>query len=198
MPIPLIVVGAAGATALGAYLHSWFTGEEDAWKDSDVFNARMRDLHQTALVLNDALAKCPAFMKDTNQLMSWRAARDGFSKFYKDVGTVYLDPSEGVVIQAKDYANRFYQWAQQYDRYKCGSSFQPVIPTPDPHKPDPPPWDPMDSPYTPWVVGAGALVLVGFLLGRPPPRGRYRNPRRCRGKGPEGRRVLVCKGTRDR
>lgn len=178
MILPLIIAGAAGAAALGAYLNSWLSDDHDAWRDADVFNARMREMQQTALVLQDALARCPAFMNDKNQVQSWRVARDGFSKFYGDVGKVWMDPSDEVIAQAKDYATRFYQWAGQYDRYKCGTPLsaydkpiQPPSPDPDPHHA----W--MDHPAAPWLAGAGALVALGFVLGHRGP-GYYRNPRR--------------------
>ena len=135
MPLPLIYVGAAGAMAAGAALHAWLTSEPpDAWEDADVFNARMRDMQRLAQALNDGFANCPSFMRDTAQLASWRGVRDGFSQFWKEVGSYsWTDPSTEVVAQAKAYTSKFYFWSQQYEAHKCGGSLS--VPEPEPEKP---------------------------------------------------------------
>lgn len=131
MALPLIPV-ALGLTgvAAGTALHHWLTKQpEDAWADTNVFNARMRDMHSLALALNEGFAKCKAFMANSASLKSWQGARDGFGKYYGAVGTlVYTSPSEAEILQAKDYASKFYFWTGEYNRLKCGAPISPSKP----------------------------------------------------------------------
>jgi len=172
MPLPLlpIALGLAG-TAAGAALHAWITGESpDAWTDKDVFNARMRDMQGLAMALNTGFAGCKPFMSSTAQLTAWRAARDGFSKFYGSVGSLYFDPSPEKVEQAKGYASKFYFWTGEYNRLKCGGKLTPTN-TNGGSKPSPSLFDdPAPAPSVPvtdwlsivkWTVGglAGLYVL---------------------------------------
>ena len=176
MPLPLIYVGAAGAMAAGAALHAWLTSEPpDAWEDSDVFNARMRDMQNLALALNDGFATCPEFMRDKPQLASWRGVRDGFSNFYKEVGSYhYSDPSKEVIDQAKAYTSKFFFWSQQYENLKCGRSLD--APKPETPKPTLPVTDAHDWASTiKWAaISLGGLYLLktvndifGIGRGRP-------------------------------
>lgn len=173
MILPLIIAGAAGAAALGAYVQSWLSSPDDVWADKDTFNARMRDMQQAALALNTALANCKKFMADPNQLASWRIARDGFSKFYGDVGTLnYFDPSAPQIAQAKDYASKFAYWAHAYDGYKCGTAITPTDPNNGGVIPSP------DDNTLAWTLGGTLLGVLGMVyLLAPRPKS---NPRRRR------------------
>ena len=137
MTVQLKLAQMAAGAAASAALGYWFSQPEDAWKDNDVFNARMRDMQALAEALQAGFAKCPAFLKNAPLLQSWRGARDGFSKFYGDIGTRYLDPNESIVAQAKDYAARFYQWNLEYTRICGGPNLAPT-PQIDPYAPPPP------------------------------------------------------------
>lgn len=173
MSLPLIPIALGlTATAAGAALHAWVTGESaDPWTDKTVFNARMRDMQGLAQALNDGFSSCAPFRRNAAQLTAWRAARDGFSKFYGDVGTLYLDPSDEKVAQAKLYASKFYFWTGEYNRLKCGGAVGPVNPGGDPYNP-PPVVDPSPTDWlsvVKWTVGglAGlyALKTINEIFG---------------------------------
>ena len=167
MPLPLIPIVLGGtALAAGAALHAWLTGKDaDPWEESTVFNARMRDMQGLGLALNDGFANCKPFLSDPAQLSAWRTARDGFSQFYKDTGTVYLDPSEETVAQAKSYASKFYFWVGEYNRLKCGGPLPQDDPK-DPYAPPAPAPNPTDwGQVVKWAaIGVGTTALGLFLL----------------------------------
>jgi len=178
LPLIPIALGLAG-TAAGAAIHAWITGESpDPWTDKTVFNARMRDLQGLAMALNDGFSTCKPFMSNKAQLTAWRAARDGFSKFYGDVGSLYFDPSEEKVEQAKQYASKFYFWTGEYNRLKCGGKLAPTNPTNGGTSPtgydDPPP--PAPGVPTDWLLivkwtvgglaGLYALKTVNEIFGK--------------------------------
>ncbi len=121
MPIPLIYPLVIGGMAAGAALQAWLGQAEDAWEDKNTFNARVAELHGFALALNNGFAGCKPFMSNAAQLAAWRNVRDGFGKWYGEVGTLTtFDPSDSEVAQAKDYAAKFYFWNSEYERLKCG------------------------------------------------------------------------------
>ena len=121
MPIPLIYPLLIGGVAAGAALQAWLGATEDAWDDKNTFNARVAEMHGFALALNNGLAGCQAFMSHPAQLAAWRNVRDGFGKWYSEVGTLTtFDPSDSEIAQAKDYASKFYFWNTEYERLKCG------------------------------------------------------------------------------
>lgn len=170
MPLPLIPIAIGlGGTAAGAALHHWLTTEPDAWKDSDVFNNRMREMHGLALAINDGISTCKAIMSNKAQLGAWRATRDGFGAFYKNTGTLTFDPSAETVAQAKSYASKFYWWAHEYERLCQKGAITQDKPV-DPYQPAPPPTP--DSAATPldyvglikWgSIGIGSLFLIKTL-----------------------------------
>ena len=177
MPLPLIPIGIAiGSAALGAILHAWATDSHDAWADKDVFNARMRDLQRLGESLNAGFAKCPSLQNDAAALAAWRGARDGFSRFYKEVGTLNVfSPSEAETQQAKQYSSTFYYWADEYVRRQCGSAIVGAGTNPSEAaatpKPSPDAWTAADYLSTvKWIViGAGGLYglkLIHDLFGR--------------------------------
>lgn len=169
MPLPLIPL-AAGGTALvaaGAALSYWLTSKDaDPWEDKTVFNARMRDMQAVATALQSGFASCPAFTRNPPTVLSWRGTRDGFSKFYADVGKqVYFAPPVEQVAQAKDYASKLYYWTAEYNRLQCGGSIptQAVIDSPVPTPPAP-------GTVTNWegiikwsVIGVGTLYVLKSL-----------------------------------
>lgn len=160
LPLIPIAIGLTG-TAAGAALNHWLTNTPDAWSDRNVFNARMRDMQLLATALNTGLTHCPEITSNDAQLSAWRAARDGFSRFYHDIGALnYLGPNDAEIEQAKSYASKFYFWTGEYNRLDCGSK----IPTPiDPAKPP----APVGSNLTDWatiikwsVIGIGGAFLI--------------------------------------
>jgi hypothetical protein len=164
MPLPVLPLSAGLAgVAAGTALHYWLTEQADPWEDHKVFNARMRDMHTLALALNDGFSTCPAFQMSMPQLTAWRGARDNFSKFYSDVGTLHFDPSTEEVEQAKSYASKFYFWTGEYNRLKCGSPLSPTTQV-DPYAPPSPPPIPTSTDWTgiiKWsAIGLGGLFAI--------------------------------------
>lgn len=167
MPLPLIPI-AAGLTgvAAGTALNAWLNQPTDAWADKAVFNARMRDMQSLAMALNNGFSACPAFMKNTAQLQSWRGTRDGFSKYYGQVGTLtYTSPNDSEMEQAKSYASRFYFWVGEYNRLKCGGGapIVPTNPTIDPYNPNPPAPEPTQSQDWASIIKWSAIGVGGIL-----------------------------------
>jgi hypothetical protein len=162
MTLPLLPLGLGlGGVAAGSALHYWLSNAKaDPWEDKSVFNARMRDMQSLAQALNDGFSTCKALLNSKPQLTAWRGARDGFSKFYGDTGTlVYSSPSSEQIEQAKAYASKFYFWTGEYTRLKCGGAVAPVNNV-DPYNPTPAPLPPVGPP-TDWVsvIKWGAIGL---------------------------------------
>ena len=120
-------------------------------------------------------AGCKPFLANKPQLIAWRAARDDFSKFYRDVGTIHFDPSAEKVEQAKGYASKLYFWTGEYDRLKCGGKVAPSGGNSPTGYDAPPPPDPNATPtdwllIVKWTVGglAGlyALKTVNEIFGK--------------------------------
>lgn len=159
MALPLLPLGLGlGGVAAGSALHYWLSNAKaDPWEDKSVFNARMRDMQSLAQALNDGFSTCKPLLSSKPQLIAWRGARDGFSKFYGETGTlVYSSPSSEQIAQAKSYASKFYFWTGEYTRMKCGGAIAPANNT-DPYAltPDPTPAN------TDWVsiIKWGAIGL---------------------------------------
>lgn len=166
MPLPLIpiAIGLSGVAA-GTALNAWLNSPNDAWADKAVFNARMRDMQTLAQSLNNGFSACPAFMSNPAQLQSWRGTRDGFSKYYGQVGTlVYTSPSDAEIEQAKSYASRFYFWTGEYNRLKCGAAIAPTNPPLDPNN-APIPTQPQDwAGIIKWsAIGIGGILAIKTL-----------------------------------
>jgi len=151
--------------AAGAALNHWLTADPDAWNDKDVFNSRMRDMQGLAEALQNGFSQCQAFTKNEAQVKAWRTTRDGFSRFYGDVGRLdYLGPSSAQVSEAKQYASRLYWWADEYvRRYRCGpalvSDSGGIVPTPyEPPKPK------TENPFD-WgeALKWGAILGISYL-----------------------------------
>lgn len=160
MTLPLIPIAAGTAgVAAGSAIHYWLTKSTDAWREREVFNARMRDMHSLALALNDGFSTCARFTSNHTQLSAWRGIRDNFGKFYGDVGTInWGSPSEAQVAQAKDYASKLYFWVGEYKRLKCGPAITPASNV-DPYAPN----DPTEtSNPTDWAAVA-KWVAVGLV-----------------------------------
>lgn len=172
-PVSPLTLG-LGAASAGAILHSWITGEDaDPWEDKSIFNNRMREMHGLAIALNTGFASCKPFLSDKAQLQAWRNARDSFSSFYKDVGTlVYSSPTSEQVSQAKSYASKFFFWEGEYNRLKCGRALSQSSSKGDIYSPaDKPPEKPIDYvAIIKWsAIGLGslyALKTINDLFGK--------------------------------
>lgn len=160
MVLPAIpwILGALG----GGLLMQWAGESDDEWGDSEVFNSRMREIHVGILQLNTLISKCKTMTADVD---SWRQLVNLWSQFYREIGSVWLDPSDSAIFEAKRFAARLAQFIDAY-QVNCGELPTGMMPVNVEKKP----------PKSPWIgvvlgLGAigGAAWIIASVLNRPRP-----------------------------
>lgn len=177
--IPVIVGGAAAATAIGGLMAMVQNALDDDWADSTVFTSHARSIHSAMLGIQcliggsesnkpivDTLGNeiCKG---GTNrvcnltaaQITEWRSLRDGFSQFWADSANSTWGPSNAQALRLKGYAREFHGF---YTRivstcYKQGVRLPaaPGLPDQEPQK-EAPPW-------LKWTVVGVGIVSVAFI-----------------------------------
>ncbi len=158
--VPLIYL-VPGLIAVGGFAWEWLRPENDpAWKDNNVFNDRMRQIHAAMLDLNNALGSCKRFVSDKQQLTAWRAFRTNFSRWYGDTGSLYLAPNDAEISNAKLYTTQLAKWIDLLKQYpECHGT---AVTAPKDERPTPPGGDKFAW-ITPVAYVAGGWLLYRFL-----------------------------------